>query len=134
MLDLAVGGSRINNSASVILEGKAGAGSGSTPTYAGQINSAGKAVVKADAETAYDHWDAQVDAFISSWEKFGTSVKKLLGMGSADVPGWQQKKENLTQLEQELQTWKRTVDDLKAKKKNGTITKEEREHPGTVDF
>ena len=127
MLDLAVGGSRINNSASVILEGKAGAGSGSTPTYAGQINSAGKAVVKADAETAYDHWDAQVDAFISSWEKFGTSVKKLLGMGSADVPGWQQKKENLTQLEQELQTWKRTVDDLKAKKKNGTITKEERE-------
>ena len=48
-------------------------------------------------------------------------------MGSADVPGWQQKKENLTQLEQELQTWKRTVDDLKAKKKNGTITKEERE-------
>ncbi|MDY6290423.1 MAG: leukotoxin LktA family filamentous adhesin, partial [Succiniclasticum sp.] len=127
MLDLAVGGSRINNSASVTLEGKAGAGSGSTPTYAGQINSAGKAVIKADAEMAYDHWDAQVDAWLSSWEKLGTSVKTLLGLGSDTVPGWQQKKQNLTQLEQDLKTWKQTIDNLKTKRENGTITQEDHE-------
>ncbi|MBR1662501.1 MAG: leukotoxin LktA family filamentous adhesin, partial [Acidaminococcaceae bacterium] len=127
MLDLAVGGSRINNSASVTLEGKAGAGSGSTPTYAGQINSAGKAVIKADAEMAYDHWDAQVDAWLSSWEKLGTSVKTLLGLGSDTVPGWQQKKQNLTQLEQDLKTWKQTIDNLKTTRENGTITQKERE-------
>ena len=132
MLDLAVGGSRINNSALVILEGKAGAGSGSTATYAGQINSAGNAVVKADAEMAYDHWDAQVDAFTSTWIKFGTSVKKLLGMIDESVPEWQKKKENLTTLEQQLQTWKTNIDKLKEKKKNGTITQEDRKELETL--
>ena len=125
MLDLAVSGSSINNSAMVTLEGKAGTGLNSA--YAGQINSAGKISVKADANMAYDHWQSQVDSWLGSIDKFLTSLNTVRGVVDESVPGWVQKKENLTQLEQELKQWKQSLDELRQKDKNGTITAEEKE-------
>ena len=125
MLDLAVSGSSINNSAMVTLEGKAGTGLNSA--YAGQINSAGKISVKADANMAYDHWQSQVDSWLGSIDKVLTSLNTVRGVVDESVPGWVQKKENLTQLEQELKQWKQSLDELRQKDKNGTITAEEKE-------